>query len=258
MQYSIGNDINEGRYGRVYQVRKDGKTYAAKVLPKHRIDLPDFRNHAMIKREIANHKKVNGHPNVVKLVDVVEDWGNFYIVQEFCDKGDLSQELYKRQLPPDTSKNVLRDCLKALDTCHQEGFIFGDLKPENILLGENNFKLCDFGSSDNARDMYTGSTTLRGTPAFLAPESIVYKKDHGFIIDMWSVGILAYMLLYDKLPYDVNCDQKGLVAQMLEHEIEYTGKLPEYGEDFIRKCLEKDVMRRMTCKEALKHPFLIT
>ena len=83
MQYSIGNNINEGRFGRVYQVKKDGKIYAAKVLPKHRITIPDHKNFAMIRREITNHKKVSGHPNIVQLIDVVEDWGNYYLIQEY-------------------------------------------------------------------------------------------------------------------------------------------------------------------------------
>lgn len=256
MQYSIGSKINCGRFANVYTVKKDGKTYAAKVLPKHRIDIPDARNFAMINREINNHKKVNGHPNIIRLVEVVEDWGNFYLIEECSDKGDLAQYIDENVPSDETIRRVLKDCLAGITRCHEAGFIFGDLKPSNILLFDSGFKLCDFGGTDAAKDMYTGSKNVRGTPVFLAPETFVYKKEHGFIADMWSLGMLAYVMFFYRYPYDVDCTQGQLIEQIDSVDICYSGKIPAEAEDFIRRCLVKDARGRMTPAEALSHPFL--
>lgn len=256
MQYSIGSKLNCGMFANVYTVKKDGKTYAAKLLPKHRIDIPDSRNFAMINREIKNHKKVNGHPNIVNLIDVVEDWGNFYLIEEYSEKGDLSQYINNNVLTESTIKHVLKDCLLGIMRCHEAGFIFGDLKPSNILLFENGYKLCDFGATDTAKDMYLGSKNIRGTPVYLAPETFVYKKEHGFIVDMWAIGMLAYVMFFYKYPYKIDCTHKELIEQIDKTDICYSDKIPAKAEDFIRKCLVKDSYHRMTPKEALSHPFL--
>lgn len=257
MQYSIGSKINSGRFAHVYTVHKNNKTYAAKLLPKHRIDIPDAKNFAMINREINNHKKVNGHPNIVQLVEVVEDWGNFYLIEEYCEKGDLAGMIERQKLDDKTIKQVLIDSLHGIKKCHDAGFIFGDLKPANILVGnDSKFKLCDFGGTDAAHGLYSGSAVIRGTPIYLAPESFVFRQDHGFIVDMWSLGMLAYVMLYDRYPYDVDCTQHELIEQVKSVEIDFVGKIPGDAEDFVRKCLEKDALKRLTPEDALKHPYL--
>lgn len=258
MQYSIGTKVNNGRFGNVYRVQKDGQVYAAKLLPKHRIDVPDNVNKAMIQREINNHKKVNGHKNIVNLVEIVEDWGNFYIIEEYCEKGDLCNYIAKNVVSEAMSKKILKDCLNGLVMCHDAGFIFGDLKPANVLVGKKDFKLCDFGGSQCAEGMYSGSTHIRGTPAFLAPEVYLHRADHGYISDMWSLGVIAYMLLYQKYPYEVRstCTAKEFKTILRETEIDYSGKIPPEGEDFIKRCLRKDALERITPKDALMHDFL--
>lgn len=259
MQYSIGNKINSGRFGNVYRVNKDGNIYAAKILPKHRIDIPDHVNSTMIQREINNHKKVNGHHNIVKLFDVIEHWGNFFIIEEYCEKGDLNELINRKHVENEIVKKILKNCLEGLIACHQAGFIYGDLKPANILVDDHdNFKLCDFGGSDYARDLYTGSKHIRGTPAYIAPETYVFNKEHGFISDMWSLGVIAYILLYERYPFDVEnkITAKEFKLQVLKNEIKYEHIIDKEAEDFIRRCLQKEADKRMTPMDALNHPFL--
>jgi serine/threonine protein kinase len=255
MQFSIGSKINSGRFANVYIVTKNGKEYAAKLLPKHRIDIPDAKNQKMIEREIHNHKLVNGHPNIVRLEEVVEDWGNHYLIEELCD-GDLQNVMDSNMRMSDAlKKKVLKDCLRGLLACHKAGFIFGDLKPANVLVSDN-FKLCDFGSTDNVTDLYTGSTCIRGTPIYMAPETVVYGQPHGQLADMWSLGMMAYVLFYNRYPYDIECSHKELIEQMRDVEICYSGKVPAGSEEFIRKCLEADVYKRLKPTEALASEFL--
>jgi serine/threonine protein kinase len=260
MQYSIGSNIECGCYGQVYKVKKNGQVYAAKVLPKHRILVADHKNLAHIQREIHNHKKVNGHPNIVKLVDVVQDWGNYYLIEEYCSRGDLKKYINENKVAEHTAKKIIIDCLHGLLACHKAGFIFGDLKPSNILVSDdNNFKLCDFGASDKANDLYSGCDKVRGTPIFLAPEAIIYKQNHGFISDMWSLGILAYLLMYDHFPYKIECSPSEFLYHLKTNDISYSyQEISPIAEDFIRKCLEKDALKRMSPEEALKHEFLRT
>ena len=260
MQYSIGTKINSGRFGNVYRVKKDGKTYAAKLLPKHKIDTPHSVNIGMIQREINNHKKVNGHRNIVELFDIVEDWGNFYIIEEYCKRGDLNAFINKYKIEEVHAQIILRDCLHGLVECHKAGFIFGDLKPANVLVADTmHFKLCDFGGTEGATGLYTGSTHIRGTPAFLAPESYIFKEEHGFISDMWSLGVLAYILLYDKYPFDIEkvCSMDEFKDKILNTNIAYEHEtLTVAARDFVQLCLQKDVMERITPENALSHPFL--
>lgn len=254
MQYSIGSKISNGRFASVYKVSKDGKKYAAKLLPKHRIDISDIHNKDMIRREIENHRFVNGHPNIVRLEDVVEDWGNYYIIQELCET-DLQHVLDTKILCDEEKKIILKDCLKGIIACHEAGFIFGDLKPSNILISEK-YKLCDFGSTDNVDGLYEGSSNHRGTPLYMAPEMVIYKKTHGKLIDMWALGMLAYVLFYEKYPYNIECTYKELIRQIRDVKISYMEKVSAGAEDFIRKCLEVDVYKRLTPQDALLEEFL--
>lgn len=260
MQYSIGTKIKSGRFGNVYRVKKDGQLYAAKLLPKHRVDIPDKQNYAMIQREINHHKKVNGHANIVKMIEVVEDWGNYFIVEEYCQRGDLEGYMNRNDIDMMLAKQILRDCLRGLIACHKGGFIYGDLKPANILIGANMvFKLCDFGSTDGAADLYSGSIHVRGTPAFLAPESYVHHSDHGFITDMWSLGILAYVLLYQRYPFDLpaKCSAAEFKHTLMNCEIVFDDSVVgKEACDFMKLCLQKDSRKRLTPDDALKHPFL--
>lgn len=260
MQYSIGTKIKSGRFGNVYRVKKDGQVYAAKLLPKHRIDIPDKANLSMVQREINHHKKVNGHTNIVKMFEVVEDWGNYFIVEEYCRRGDLECYLNKNTVDVSLAKTILKDCLNALVECHKAGFIYGDLKPANILIGNDmQFKLCDFGSTDGAHDLYSGSIHVRGTPAFLAPEAYVHHSDHGFIVDMWSLGVLGYVLLFQRYPFDlpVRCSAAEFKQTLMHCDIQLDETvIGKSACDFLNLCLQKDPLKRLSPEAALDHPFL--
>jgi serine/threonine protein kinase len=117
MQYSLDNKINNGKFGIVYKVHNNNKHFAAKILPKHRITMTNVRNIEMINREINHHKKVNNHPNIVKLIDVVEDWGNYFLIEELCEKGDLNSYMDHKLRISEITK-ILRDCLNGLIACH--------------------------------------------------------------------------------------------------------------------------------------------
>lgn len=260
MQYSIGTKIKSGRFGNVYRVKKDGHIYAAKLLPKHRIDTSDKMNTSMIQREINNHKKVNGHPNIVKFVEVVEDWGNYFIIEEYCQRGDLENYMNRNAIDMMLTKHIVKDCLRGLHECHKKGFIYGDLKPANILIGNDMiFKLCDFGSTDGADNLYKGSVHVRGTPAFLAPEAYVYNLEHGFIVDMWSLGMLTYVLLYHRYPFDLpkKCSAAEFKQTLMNCDIVFDESvIGRDACDFLRRCLQKDMMKRLTPEDGLKHPFI--
>jgi calcium-dependent protein kinase len=246
--YKVFDKINSGRYGTVYKARYifDSKNYAIKIVAKN-------RSH----NEVKILTKLQNKHNIVQLKETFEYEDNVYIIEEYCEKGDLNT--YLENLETDMTEkevaNLIKQILNGLLLCKNSGIVMCDVKPANILVFDE-YKLCDFGCSQYCNDPFTGLTKKIGTPLYLAPE--VVKKDYGYLCDVYSIGIMTYFLLTKTYPYVVNIrNLDDILTAITTHNIYLDDAiLSPLALNFIEKCLEYDKYKRITFEEALDHLFL--
>lgn len=198
--------INSGCYGTVYKAfdHRAKEFRAVKLLPNARRDISPGRYSLMMQNEISNMARLDGYPNIVKLYDVLHDVENTYLVQEFCGGNTLHESMVVKALPLVAKRRAIKDMVNAIFACHKEGIIFCDLKPSNVVFSIDamHYKLTDFGSSIDTTAKTPLPITMT-TPLFTAPE-LLFERHASFPFDVWSLGILAYMLLYDVHPFMEN------------------------------------------------------
>ncbi|GAV05205.1 hypothetical protein RvY_15373 [Ramazzottius varieornatus] len=206
------------------------------------------------------------HPNVIKLVEVVDDYDddNLYLIFEH-----LERELM--EIPCDTplselaAKKYFRDIVNGLEYLHNNNIAHRDLKPENMLVGrDGTLKICDFGFCDEMTPDPTGvgeptSPCLAGTPAFTPPEclSSFNKPVSGVALDMWSLGVTLYALVTGSVPF--HGDNVFLLHKSIKKdEVAFPAQLPLSDElkDIIGRLLQKDPSERLRIKGIRQHPWL--
>jgi BR serine/threonine kinase len=187
--------LGEGTTGKVkLAYHKDsGEQVAIKIVPKSAfIQKPDLEN--KVRREIALMKVVS-HPNILKLIDVLESDRHLYMVLEYAQKGELFDYLVSQgSLSPQVGLDFFRQITLAIEYLHQLGICHRDLKPENILVDSNDrIKIADFGFARWVRRDV--ADTSCGSPHYAAPEVIKGGQYDGRRADIWSLGIILYALL---------------------------------------------------------------
>lgn len=202
-KYELGRLLGQGTFAKVYHARnlKSNQSVAVKVIDKEkvmRVGLID-----QIKREISVMRLVK-HPNVVQLYEVMASKTKIYFAMEFVRGGELFNKVSKGRLKEDAARKYFQQLIAAVDFCHSRGVYHRDLKPENLLLDESgNLKVSDFGLSallESKRQDGLLHTTC-GTPAYVAPEVINKKGYDGEKADIWSCGVVLFVLLAGYLPF---------------------------------------------------------
>lgn len=202
-RYELGRQLGQGTFAKVYYARnlKTGMSVAIKVIDKEKILKVGMIE--QIKREISVMRLVR-HPNVVELYEVMASKTKIYFVMEYAKGGELFAKVAKGKLKEDVARRYFQQLISAVDYCHSRGVYHRDLKPENLLLDENgNLKVSDFGLSalaeSNRQDGLLHTTC--GTPAYVAPEVINRKGYDGCKADIWSCGVVLYVLMAGYLPF---------------------------------------------------------
>lgn len=198
----MNSNIGVGGFGKVYKVRhkKSKNIYAIKVINKAKIIANDLVE--QIKLEVRIMYELD-HENIVKLYNHYEDEDNFYLILQYCGKGQLYTLLKKEgRLNEKQTAKYMREIISAVEYLHSldPPIIHRDIKPENILLDSNDsVKLCDFGWS-NFFNEKSARLTYCGTPEYLAPE-MIKQKGHTKSLDIWNLGILFFELLTGMYKY---------------------------------------------------------
>ncbi len=253
--YRIVEKIGMGCFGKVYLATQilTNTPVALKVISKSDIQAKNYRS--KIEKEIEVLKLINSHRYVIKLMEVFEDDNSVYFVFEYVKNGDLVQ--YFRQNPlmeePEL-KQFFHKILKGVEYLHRNKVIHRDIKLDNILLDEDlQPKLCDFGISSLIEDgqviMDTG-----GTPAYLAPEVIKAEGKVCEKSDVWSLGVLLFLMNFGTVPFK-SADMQNLYSKIILGHF----KFPMYDDvsieviDLIKRMLVVDVDSRLSVEGVLKH-----
>lgn len=202
--YELGKLLGQGTFAKVYHARqvKTGLNVAIKIIDKEKIMKVGMID--QIKREISVMRLVR-HPNIVQLYEVIATKTKIYFVMEYVKGGELFNKVSKGKLKEDVARKYFQQLISAVDFCHSRGVYHRDLKPENLLLDENgNIKVSDFGLSalSESRRQDGLLHTTCGTPAYVAPEVINRKGYSGAKADIWSCGVILYVLLAGYLPFN--------------------------------------------------------
>lgn len=246
--YSIVKLIGEGAFGKVY-LANHVLTHTKVVLKTGAKDDPN------IVREVFYHRQFK-HPNITRLYEVVVSDGKIWMVLEYCPGRELyDYVLGVGRVDLDEAKKFFTQISSAVYYAHSLNCIHRDLKLENILLDKKrNIKLSDFGFT-REYESRTLLETICGTTVYMAPELLEKKKYNGFKVDIWSLGIILYTLLYGEMPFEEEDDLKTQV-KIINDEPVYKNDIPVEAISLIQSLLKKNPNDRPSIKEVLSHPFI--
>ncbi|GLT85367.1 hypothetical protein SLE2022_035580 [Rubroshorea leprosula] len=202
-KYELGRMLGHGTFAKVYHARnlQTGKNVAMKIVGKEKVIKVGMME--QVKREISVMKMVK-HPNIVQLHEVMASKSKIYFAMELVRGGELFAKIAKGRLKEDQARVYFQQLISAIDFCHSRGVYHRDLKPENLLLDEDaNLKVTDFGLSAFSEHLKQDGLlhTTCGTPAYVAPEVIGKNGYDGAKADLWSCGVILYVLLAGFLPF---------------------------------------------------------
>ena len=255
-------DLAQGAFGKVIHCfnKKTKKDVAIKIIDKVNSNLDILEK---VKQEISILKK-SEHPNIVKFYSHIESSTHFYIEMEYIKYGNLKQWMEsQKKITEEEASIIISKILSAVSYLHSNQICHRDIKPENIMLSSendlNSIKLIDFGLSVENFG-YLSNNDYCGTYIYMAPEEIE-RKSYYISVDIWSIGILMYMLLNNgKHPF-YNENEKFTKEQYInkiknKKNLIFENKISYMAKHFLKKLLEPNPGARYTANQALKHPWI--
>ena len=253
--YTLLDELGRGSFGRVYRVRHimSGSIFALKSVPRMRIT-----DVAKLLTEF-NVLMLTDHPQIVKIYSVIENAMNVNIVMELCEGGELLKDCVA--LTEFEAMKVMKQILNAVSYLHSRGICHRDLKPENILFAIkgniDSLKIIDFGLA-KVTSSIRGMRTRVGSPYYVSPD--VLRGKYGIECDLWSAGVIMYVLLSGKPPF-TGRNQTELFSSILKGVFNFDGEewagISAYAKDLISRLLVMDPSERPTAQRALEHNWFL-
>jgi calcium-dependent protein kinase len=281
--YKIIAKLGSGTFGKVFKVLhiSTGKIRAMKSIKRETLKYQDDEKKFLKEIEILMS---TDHPNIIKIYEYFLDSINYYLITEYISGGDLMDSISKwKSYNEEKAAFILKQVLSAVFYLHSKQIVHRDLKPENILVEspskrENsqnlttnnttnsnvnekktpnqllNIKLIDFGTCNYIQNK---NLSLRvGTPYYIAPE--VLKKNYNEKCDLWSIGVILYVLLVGHPPFK-GFSTEEILEKVQKGHYKITGpewnRISEKGKDLVKKLLCYDYSKRISAEEAIKHPW---
>lgn len=292
-----GDVLGEGSYGLVQTCKsvQTGKEFAVKIIEKR----PGTFLRSKLLKEIEIYHMCRGQKNIIQLIEYFEEDDKFYLVFEKLHGGPLLEHIQRRRnLTEAEASEIVRNLAEALSFLHSRGIAHRDLKPDNVLCVSQtetqNVKLCDFDlCSYPVNQLTTPSlSTPVGSLEYMAPEVVNafidddldddYNEDHddeslryNKKCDIWSLGVIAYILLCGYAPFQGNCGyecgwERGESCHIcqdllftnirectLEFHEEHWSSISHQAKDLIKRLLVKDSVVRLTAEQILSHPWIV-
>ncbi|CAD8110074.1 unnamed protein product [Paramecium sonneborni] len=251
--------LGSGAYGEVRKGihKQTGIMRAVKIIHKSQTTKEEQER---LMNEVQILQKLD-HPNIIKIYEFYQDDRFFYIVTELCTGGELFEKIrYEGSFSEKKAAEILKQILSAVNYCHQEKIVHRDLKPENLLYEsdkENSLlKIIDFGTSREF-DVNQKLNQKLGTPYYIAPEVLNRKYDEK--CDIWSCGVILYILLCGFPPFDGKTEEKimeKVKKGVFSFESIEWEDVSKEAKEFIKKLLQYDPTKRYSAQQALQDPWI--
>jgi carbon catabolite-derepressing protein kinase len=252
-QYNIIRTLGEGSFGKVKLAvhRGTGQQVALKIIARKKLISRDMVGR--VEREIE-YLQLLRHPHIIKLYTVIKTPTEIIMVLEYAG-GELFDYIVSHgRMQEDKARRFFQQMICAVEYCHRHKVVHRDLKPENLLLDDNlNVKIADFGLSNIMTDGNFLKTSC-GSPNYAAPEVISGKLYAGPEVDVWSCGVILYVLLIGRLPFDDD-HIPSLFAKIQRGVFTIPNWCPEEAAKMIRKMLVVNPLQRVTIEEIRQEPW---
>jgi len=253
--------LGRGSYGEVRRGAdvETGKKVAVKVMKKELLNKSP-RQAKQLYREISIMKSL-GHPNVVNLFDTYQTSNDIYMVMELVDGGELFNKIVESRqgLEENLARQYFQDLILGVRYVHEQGVAHRDLKPENILLSNTGIKISDFGLSNIQLVDDSGQVvdhmqlqTVCGTPNYVAPEVLEKKGYNGFMADIWSCGVVLYVMLTGYLPF-TDPHVPTLLGMILQGRYEIPSEMPSHASDLVANLMKRHPEDRIEMTGIVSH-----
>ncbi|CAL4918446.1 unnamed protein product [Urochloa decumbens] len=260
-KYHLGRELGRGEFGvtRLATDRATRERLACKSIPKRRlrtaVDVADVR------REVAIMASLPDHPALVRLRAAYEDAEAVHLVMELCDGGELFDRIVARgRYTERAAAAAARTVAEVVRACHAHGVMHRDLKPENFLYAgkseDAQLKAIDFGLSVFFKPGER-FTEIVGSPYYMAPE--VLRRNYGPEVDIWSAGVILYILLCGVPPFWAETEQgvaRAILRGTLDLQREPWPRISEGAKSLVRQMLQMDPRKRPTAQQVLEHPWV--
>lgn len=241
-KYFIQKRIGEGTFSRVFHVidLHNGDQYALKCISRDKINK---KREDMILREISVQKGLS-HSNIVKLFEINQDDNYIFLILEYVSMGEMYDYIdQKGILNESEAAKLFMQILRAVHYCHLKNIMHRDIKPENLFLTEDfRVKLGDFGWATSDKT----SSELAGTPEYMAPEIIDLDGSYDMRVDIWSLGVLLYELLFGISPFS-GTDCQETMQRIIYQELDFPENVDVSDEaiHLIRRLLDRNPKTRI-------------
>ncbi|KAH8522056.1 hypothetical protein Peur_040613 [Populus x canadensis] len=259
--YTFGREVGRGQFGVTYLVtHKETKQHlACKSIAKRKLINRDDIEDVLREVQIMHH--LTGHRNVVELKGAYEDRHSVNLIMEFCEGGELFDRIItKGHYSERAAANLCRQIVTVVHNCHTMGVIHRDLKPENFLFlsthEDSPLKATDFGLSVFFKpgDVFKD---LVGSAYYVAPE--VLRRNYGAEVDIWSAGVILYILLSGVPPFWGETEQ-AIFDSILRGHIDFSSdpwpSISSSAKDLVKQMLRADPKERLSAVEVLNHPWM--
>ncbi|URE28691.1 calcium-dependent protein kinase [Musa troglodytarum] len=255
--YTIGKELGRGQFGVTHLCthKTTGEQFACKTIAKRKLTSKEDVEDVTREVEIMYH--LAGQANVVELKGAYEDKHSVHLVMELCAGGELFDRIVAQgHFTERAAASLLRTIVQIVHTCHSMGVMHRDLKPENFLLlnkeEDSPLKATDFGLSVFFKQGEVFRDIV-GSAYYIAPE--VLKRKYGPEADIWSIGVMLYILLCGVPPF-----WAGIFNAILQGEIDFVSdpwpNISSGAKDLVKKMLNSDPNQRLTAFDVLNHPWI--
>ncbi|KAH1048703.1 hypothetical protein J1N35_039487 [Gossypium stocksii] len=259
--YKLGKELGRGQFGITYLCTENstGNTYACKSILKRKLRSKQDRED--IKKEVQIMQHLSGQPCIVEFRGAYEDRQSVHLVMELCAGGELFDRIIAQgHYSERAAAGIFKSVVNVVHICHFMGVIHRDLKPENFLLSSKDagamLKATDFGLSVFIEEGKRYRDIV-GSAYYVAPE--ILRRSYGKEVDIWSAGIILYILLSGVPPFWAETE-KGIFDAISEGKLDFESQpwpsISESAKDLVRKMLTKDPKKRLTSAQVLEHPWM--